>query len=94
MQHNPGASVHPKSYSLLPTISGDTVLANPTPAPSVSFANCQPPLTSLEANLIGDITATPHIETHVDPPPLLNRLHLNCLHPIPLLTPMITLSGP
>jgi hypothetical protein len=69
MQHNPRTSVQPESYSLLPAISGDTVPVDPPRTPFVSFANCQPPHTSSEANLIGDITATPHIETHVDPPP-------------------------
>ena len=69
MQHNPGASVQPESYSLLPTISGDTVPADPPRTPSVSFADCQPPRTSSKAKLIRDITATPLIEAHVDPPP-------------------------
>ena len=69
MQHNFGTSVLPESYSLLPAISGDTVPADPPRTPSVSFADCQPPCTASEANLIGDFTATPHIETHVDPPP-------------------------
>ena len=70
MQHNPGASVQePKSYSLQPTISGDTVPADPPRTPPVSFADCQPPGNSSEANLNGDITATPLIEDHIDPPP-------------------------
>ena len=69
MQHNPGTSVQPESHSLLPAISGDTVSADPPRTTSVSFADCQPPRPSSEAHLIGDITATPHIETHADPPP-------------------------
>jgi len=69
MQHNPGASVQRESYSLHPTFSGETVPAAPPRTPSVSFADCQPPSPSSETNLIGDITVTPIIDDHVDPPP-------------------------
>jgi hypothetical protein len=45
------------------------VPADPPRTPSVSFADCQPPHPSSANNRIGDITASPIIQDHVDPPP-------------------------
>ncbi len=43
--------------------------ADPPRIPSVSFTDCSPPSTSLEAMLLEDLTAKPHFGAYVDPPP-------------------------
>jgi hypothetical protein len=45
------------------------VPADPPRTPSVSFTDCHPPRPSSANNLIGDITVSPIINDHVDPPP-------------------------